>query len=344
MLDTETVRSAGFWDDPDDSVTFRTSGSTGTPKGIVLPKEALLLSARTVNAWLDVGAGSVWGLSLPMDHVGGFGVAARAYAGGCGFSDFQGKWDARRFAEWLGREAVTHVSLVPTQVHDLLAAGLEGAPSLRAVVVGGGRLTAEAGQAARDAGWPVLASYGLTEAGSQVATQRIDSLHKPFADGPMELLPIWDAELTEEGLLRLKGDALFTATVEGGESQRRLGGWFTTSDRAELSGRAIRLLGRSDSLVKVMGELVDVEAVERRITALCPGREHQVAVVAVPDGRREHALVAVFEGEALSAAVEDHNRHAPGPERIARWCALPEFPRTELGKLRRAQLRGLCGE
>jgi O-succinylbenzoic acid--CoA ligase len=333
----EAIRSSAFWEDGG-SVAFRTSGSTGKAAGIVIGKDALMVSALAVNDWLDVDRGSVWGLALPLDHVGGFGVAARAHAAGCGFSHFEGKWDAGRFTEWVGRDGITHVSLVPTQVHDLLAAGLKGGPSLRAVVVGGGRLADETGQAARDAGWPVLASYGMTEASSQVATQRIGGLGQPFADCPLELLPGWDAEVTQEGLLRLKGKALFSGTWDEGCLTMRKGDWFTTNDRAELSGRTIRHLGRADTMVKVMGELVDVEAVERRLIGFCGNRADGVAVVAVPDGRKENSLLAVFEESVRAEAVEEYNSHAPGPERISRWCVVGGFPRTELGKLRRAEL------
>lgn len=349
MLDAETIRSAEFWEEPEcheagvpgGCVHFKTSGSSGAPKWIVLPKDALLLSARAVNEWLEVNAASVWGLALPMDHVGGFGVAARAYAAGCGLAGFEGKWDAGRFAEWVEAEGVTHTSLVPTQVHDLLAAGRKGGPKLRAVVVGGGRLSDEAGQAARDAGWPVLASYGMTEACSQVATQRMDAVGVPFVDAPLEILPIWDAAETAEGLLCLRGDALFAGIVEDGNFRRREGEWFTTSDRAAVSGRTIRLLGRVDSLVKVMGELVDVERVERRFMEVAAGRvkEGGFALLAMPDERREHTLVAVFEGNAVEECVADYNRGAPGPERIERWCGVAEFPRSELGKIRKVVLR-----
>lgn len=352
-MDTETIRLKEFWKDitchvaegghafvecGEGTVVFRTSGSTGGGKWTVLGKTALLNSARAVNSWLDVDDSSVWGLALPLIHVGGFGVVARSYAAGCGLACYEGKWNPQRFADWLEREGVTHVSLVPTQLHDLLAAGLKGNPSLRAVVVGGGRLPDEVGQAARDADWPVLASYGMTETCSQVATQRMDTLHKRFADCPLELLPIWKAGLTAAGRLRLTGDALFCGTLEGGDFHQRKGKWFTTGDRAEVAGRTIRPLGRTDSLVKVMGELVDVEEVERRFMGLCGKSAHGVAVVALPDGRNEHSLIAVFEGKARPAAVEDYNNRSPGPERIARWRVVGEFPRTELGKLRRAEL------
>jgi O-succinylbenzoic acid--CoA ligase len=362
-MDAETVISAQFWEDGQchfagnmdspahlecgsGSVVFGTSGSTGLLKWAVLRKEALLVSARAVNEWLDVDSDSVWGLSLPLKHVGGFGVAARAYSAGCGLSEYQGKWDAARYVEWLAREHVTHASLVPTQVHDLLKAGLEGAPSLRAVVVGGGRLTEEAGQTARNAGWPVLASYGMTEACSQVATQPIAALGKPFAEIPMGLLPIWDARLTGEGLLKLRGDALFAGLLDSGGYHAREGEWFTTSDRVELSGRCLKPLGRADSMVKVLGELVDVEAVERRLAEIAGGRVsvEKLAVIEMPDDRREHVLVAVFEGGAVPVCIADYNRAVPGPERIARWCEVADFPRSEMGKLRKGELRAMVAK
>lgn len=360
-MEALTVMTERFWKDHDchipggglaliecggGSVVFPTSGTTGPPKWIVVRKDALLHSARAVNGWLGVDAASVWALALPMTHVGGFGVVARAYAAGCRLAVFQGKWDAVRFAEWSASEGVTHASLVPTQVHDLLAAGLTGSPTLRAVVVGGGRLSPESGQAARDAGWPVLASYGMTETCSQVATQKLDALGKRFVDCPLEVLPIWETETTEKGLLRLRGDALFCGIITGGDYHPRQEEWYTTKDRVKLSGNKLRVLGRADSLVKVVGELVDVEVIEKRFMETCPGklREGSFAVVTLPDARRENRLVAVFEGEVLQDCIERYNKQTPGPERITECIAVAEFPRTTLGKIQRGILAKLCGQ
>jgi O-succinylbenzoic acid--CoA ligase len=327
---------------PGGCVLFRTSGTTGEGRWIVLGKQALLHSARAVNAWLRVDETSRWGLALPLNHVGGFGVVARVHAAGCGLSIFDGKWDASAFAEWIAGEGVTHVSLVPTQIHDLLQAGLRGAASLEAIVVGGGRLSDHLGQAARDAGWPVLASYGMTEACSQVATQSPDLLEAPYKECPLEILPIWNLRTSPQGLLELRGDALFSGTVEDGGLVPRRGDWFTTSDRASVSGKTVVPLGRADSLVKVMGELVDLEAIENRFREVSADRvaEGAFAILALPDARREHILIAAFEGAAEHAdgCLADYNAAAPGLLRIAEAIRIPRFPRTDLGKLRRAEL------
>ena len=346
-MQIETILNAEFWQDGG-VVSFQTSGSTGAAKQIVLTKESLLLSARAVNEWLRVDAASAWGLALPLNHVGGFGVAARAYAAGCGLAVFEGRWDAVRFTKWIEDESVTHVSLVPTQIHDLLAAGLHAPRCLVAVVVGGGKLSDESGQAARDNGWPVLASYGMTEAASQIATQNIELLESPYAASPLELLPLWEAEESPGGLLRIKGEALFAGMIEQGVFRPREGEWFTTQDRVEVSARTLVPRGRNDSLVKVMGELVDVEAVEKRFLELAQGniQEGTFAVIAIPDPRRENALIAVFEnpGPAAEVAYATYQSQAPGPERFTYPLSMPSFPRTDLGKLCRAELRLICME
>ena len=362
-FDIDQVTKAEFWEDPGicvagewegdvpeisvpgGGVLFRTSGTTGVGKWVVLGKEALLISARAVNEWLEVREDSKWGLALPSNHVGGFGVACRAYVAGCGFEKFSGKWDARGFARWTAETGVTHTSLVPTQVHDLVGDGLAAPEGLSAVVVGGGRLEAGLGEAARELGWPVLASYGMTEACSQIATQRLSSLDRGFGEVGMELLPIWDAEITPAGLLLISGDALFHGTIAGNEFLKKVPGGFLTNDRARLDGRILIPEGRADSLVKVMGELVDIEAVERAFIhgsdeCVEPGR---FAVVAVPDERREHALVGVFEGgmNAAAGAIRKYQESTGGLSRLDRFVEVETFPRTGLGKLRRAKLAEL---
>jgi DNA-binding MarR family transcriptional regulator len=99
--------------------------------------------------------------------------------------------------------------------------------------------------------------------------------------------------------------------------------------------------GRADSRVKVMGELIDVEAIEKRFLELAQGaiREGAFALIPIPDPRRENALIAVFEGYCPEEIIATYQSQAPGPERFSRWIAIESFPRTDLGKLRREEFR-----
>jgi O-succinylbenzoic acid--CoA ligase len=188
----------------------------------------------------------------------------------------------------------------------------------------------------------VLASYGMTETCSQVATQRMDLMELPFRESPLELLPIWKAETSGEGLLRLRGDALFFGSIEQGVFQKREEEWFTSKDRAKVHESSIVPLGRSDALVKVMGELVDLDSVEYRLAGFFEGAEF--AVVAISDSRREHALVLCSVGVVPTEAIAAYQARAIGPERLVKWIQIDAFPKSDLGKLKRHELRQLAEE
>lgn len=322
--------------DPVGLVWFKTSGTSGAPRWIGHSREGLLLSAAVVNRHLDVTESSVWGLALPLHHVGGFGVVARAHEAACRLSSFTNKWDPSGCRDWLLAQGVSHLSLVPTQVHDLVAAGISCPASLEAVVVGGGRLDRELGQAARDLGWPVLASYGMTETASQIATQRLELLEMPYQNSSLTVLPHWKLRVSADGGLQVSGESLFRATLEPEESSwrfvRRENEWLETRDRVELEGDLLSVSGRLDRVVKVLGELVDLVEVEKEIGL------KSVAVVAVNDSRRGARLLAFFEGDDPSGEIRRYNSTVGGPWRISESIRVDELPRTSLGKIRYGEL------
>lgn len=370
-MEPALLTDSGIWNDPtpvaagefpggvpdfpelEGHVLFETSGSSGTPKWIALSKSALLASARAVNEHLGVSRDSRWALALPVRHVGGFGVCARAHAAGCGLEHFNEPWDAGVFMKWAETRAISHLSLVPTQVHDLVSGDFKAPSSLRAIVVGGGRLEQGVGQAARDLGWPVLASFGMTETCSQIATQTLDSAILPYQPSPIPLLPIWQAGITSEGRLKISGPALFSGHLIQQEGDWKFlpqkDDWFETRDLARIDGRSITALGRADTLVKVLGELVDPELIERELGELSGGtlKPGTFAVVAVPDPRTEHALIPVFEKtvpiEVIRRVLEAYARQAPGYRRLRPETLLESLPRSPMGKLRRGEIRNTLG-
>lgn len=361
-MDTTLLGNPAFWTDPAPlaaggsagdldaipelagHVLFQTSGSTGNPKWVAISKQALLVSAATVNAHLRVTSASVWGLALPLHHVGGFGVAARAFEAACELRIFPRRWDAALFSQWLAVHSVSHTSLVPTQVHDLVKAGLKAPPNLLAVVVGGGMLDTSTGRAARDLGWPVLASFGMTETSSQIATQGLDSLQIPYQPAPIPLLPVWKCRLAENDILELSGPSLFSGYLIGETYVPRTDEWHTTSDRVSLQGNHLSPLGRSDRWVKVLGELVDPGAIERELAVLSGGRisASELAVIAVPNERAGHLLVPFFESKAEPADIQKtllaYQQIAPGFRRLQPAEVVEKLPRSPLGKLLRPKL------
>ncbi len=257
--------------DGEEGVVFATSGSSGRSKWVLLRRSALLVSAEAVNKHLSVSCRDRFMLSLPLYHVGGFGVAARAYVAGCDLQVYSHRWDPVRFSKEVREHGSTVTSLVPTQVHDLVAGKVEAPPSLRAVVVGGAALDQAEGQAARALGWPVLQSYGMTETGSQVATDYLEGVEGDFRSSPLPILSQWECRLGAEGCLELRGKALFESYLfwEGPgllrEEGRDAEGWFRSGDVAGLNGRFVEVQGRLDRRVKILGEVVDVQVLEDRL-------------------------------------------------------------------------------
>lgn len=298
----ETLLASGA---ADGLVLFRTSGSQGAPKLVGLTREALLASARAVNAFLGASLQDTWLRVLPRFHVGGFGVEARAWAAGARCVADEEKWDAQRFREVCEREGIAFSSLVPTQVFDLVRQKLPAPSSLRAIVVGGGELRPVLWRQARALGWPVLASYGLTEAASQVATQRLDE-PDPSA---LTLLPHWQARVSASGTLELAGPALaacyFIEEKNGAWRREDIGPWLHTSDRVALEGGTLRFLGRADRVVKRLGELIDLNDLERALAdaAVEAGAFGRVRLRCEPDARAGHAFVLECLGAEEGARV-----------------------------------------
>ena len=341
-------------------VGFATSGSTGMPSVVVHTEETLEASARAVNRWLEVRAEDVWLRALPDFHVGGYQIGLRAALAGSRVAVDDAKWDAGGFAGICAREVVSLTSLVPAQLVDLVRRRLQAPACLRALVVGGGALDEGFRRDALDLGWPVLPSYGASEAGSQVATARPGKLGSLGAG--MIVLPEWEARVSgggnggdgwpgdpgKAGVLELRGAALAVGRFiwqDGAWTRRKLAdaqGWWRSSDRVFLNGRELEFEGRVDRVVKVLGELVNLEAVGRALEAA--GLLHGgFTVIALPGERRGSELVLVVETRLgdVGHAVQVYQEASAPFAMIMRVVQVAELPRSPLGKIRYAALAAL---
>ena len=85
------------------------------------------------------------------------------------------------------------------------------------------------------------------------------------------------------------------------------------------------------------------QAIERRLVELSAGGipVDSLVVVALPDARAGHRLVPVFDAAVgrppADALLEKYAGQAPGYARLDPPVLLDPFPRTELGKPRRAE-------
>ena len=135
-----------------DALVVATSGSTGTAKGVVLTHDAVAASARATSGRLAVDpASDRWLACLPLAHVGGLSVVARALVTGTPLTVLAGPDPVA-----VAAAGATLVSLVPTVLARLDPAVVSG-DRARWLVTARGALPAN-----------VVTTYGLTETGSGV--------------------------------------------------------------------------------------------------------------------------------------------------------------------------------
>lgn len=318
-----------------------TAAAPGEDKWVALSRAALLASAHAVNTFLDSGPHDVWLNPLPKFHVGGLGVLTRARLSGAAYFSLR-EWNAEAFLDLSLEHRATLASLVPTQVFDIVQAGLPAPRSLRAVIVGGGALDATLKSRALQLGWPLLESYGMSETASQVATARTPE------ERTLTPLPHAALGFDDDGtIVVLRCPALLTAYLHVGPDGTRVEdpkheGSFRTNDLGELGPDGkLRILGRRSAFVKVLGESVDLvrlSALAKRLAAETGASDG--AVTAVDDPRAGARVALAYTGsEALGAELlERFNTLVLPYERAVRVVQLPEIPRTALGKVAEKQL------
>lgn len=327
-----------------------TSGSSGEPKGVMLTGRNIAASVRASRDRLGLAPGDRWLACLPLFHIGGLAILYRCAEAGATVLLHE-RFDAQRVLADIDAHAVTHISLVPAMLARLLeCAGDAPAPaSLRRVLVGGAALPSALARRARAAGWPVCASYGMSEAGSQVAT--LCPLPADWSGGlvgrPLAGIEvaIGAPTVAGEGRIRIRGDVVMAGYVN---PERRPGdglqdGWFETNDlgRFDAEGNLI-VLGRADDMLVSGGENVPPQLVEDLITA-CPGVA-EVGVTARPDEVWGDRIVAVFAGTIDAPALEAWCRaHLAGALRPREFIRVAALPRNAAGKLDRRALREMLG-
>lgn len=325
-----------------------TSGSSGGSKWVALAKSGILAAARAANEFLASDASDVWFHALPDFHVGGLSIYARAQLSGAQVVKYDGaRWDPVTFSEKSRAAGATLASLVPTQVHDLVKQGLRGPDSLRAILVGGGALSTALYREAWALGWRVLPTYGMTETASQVGTLPLGS------DGDTDpsrlaVLSHLEAKGDEDGRIMVRGESLLTGYVlpDGRFWDPKLAdGWFVTEDLGAVDGLELALTGRVQDRIKIGGELANLAELARIFADGAPGDSGYV-LVALPDDRLESVIGLVLEENVTLAAeaLAAYESRVPPFCRIRRVITVPMIPRSDLGKVKRAELMRLLGE
>jgi fatty-acyl-CoA synthase len=151
-----------------------TSGTTGQPKGCLHTHSTLLHNALGAAPWLDMRAGDVLLVAVPMFHITGLVMGMLATIRHGGTLVVLPRWDRIEAARAIARHRVTHWPNIPTMVIDLLAAPELAQFDLGSLrYIGGGGAAMPEAVAARlheQFGLSYVEGYGLTETAAPTHT------------------------------------------------------------------------------------------------------------------------------------------------------------------------------
>lgn len=325
------------------ALVLATSGSTGAPRHVLLDADALAASASATHDRL--GGPGRWVLALPTAHVAGVQVIARSLLAGTEpLVVPAGHFDPFVAADAVGAPRAPgerrYASLVPTQLHRIVAAADGGAlpralrpwADLDAILAGGAATAPALLERARDVGLRVVTTYGMTEtAGGCVY------------DG----VPLDGVQVRVAGTIQIAGPVLARGYLPDdpiafvhADGVR----WFRTADVGELADGVLRVHGRADDVIVTGGVNVSPAAVEAVLAELGVG---EVCVVGLPDEEWGQVVTAVVAGDTVAPDLAE--LHDAVAERLGRAAAprvlvlLDRLPYRGPGKVDRAAVAREAG-
>ncbi|HEY8491268.1 MAG TPA: o-succinylbenzoate--CoA ligase [Dehalococcoidia bacterium] len=332
-----------------------TSGTTGRPKGAVLTYGNHLWSALGSCLNLGLHTGDRWLACLPLFHVGGLSILLRSVLYGIP-AVVHGAFDPAAVNRAIDRDGVTIISVVSVMLQRMLEErGARPYPAwLRCVLAGGGPVPEDLLRACAERGVPVVQTYGLTEAASQVATLAPEDALRKLGSAGKPLLPtevrVVDGEgrpLPPEapGEILVRGPTVMAGYHGRPEETAAVlrDGWLHTGDVGYLDAEGyLYVLDRRSDLIISGGENVYPAEVEAAL------REHpdvaDAGVFGVADPRWGQAVAAAVVRRPGAGVTEEalraFCRERLAPYKVPRHVHfVAALPRNAAGKLLRQALR-----
>jgi acyl-CoA synthetase (AMP-forming)/AMP-acid ligase II len=330
------------------------SGTTGSPKIIPLTDAQLTTTAGTVARELRLTPAERGYSPLPLFHINGLvvGVLSALVAGSTIVVERQ--FSRSAFWSTVERRAVTWLNLVPAMLSILSSSGPEptGTASTRLARSASAPLPGAVRQRFETlTGVPVIETYGMTEAASQITANPLGAVRAGSVGRPV------DVGLRVVGdRVQIRGERVTQAywSFEDGRWSSRAAtdgdGWLDTGDIGHVDADGyLYLTGREGDNINRGGEKVQPREVEevllsdRRVTAaVVVPRPHPIA------GEEPVAFVLATDAglaspEALSVELrrlcETNLSRFKRPAEIVVARSLPAGP---TGKVRRREVRAMA--
>ena len=339
-----------------DAFILSTSGTSSRPKLVPLTHAAVCLSAYNVGATLALAPRDRLLNVLPLFHVHGLvsGVVAALAAGSSAVCT--AGFDAAAFCGWLKEFRPTWYTAVPA-IHQAVLSAARVDPrsarqsSLRVIRSASSSLPPSVTEGLEALfGVPVIDTYGMTEAASQIAANPLER-RKPGSVGQPAgpEIAIMDSEgrrlpAGKRGEIALRGPTITRGydNDPAATASAFRDGWFRTGDLGYLDADGyLFIVGRIKEIINRGGQKVAPAEVEQALLS----HPDVVDAAAFPIfHRRLGEDVAAAVVLRPDAKVTAHGLRDFARERLARYKVpgliriVPAIPKGPAGKIKRAEL------
>lgn len=340
----------------DPAVLLYTSGTTGRPKAVGLSHGQIYAAAQNIIWAHRLTSKDIVYSFLPLFHINAqvVGLISPCLSGGKLI--IAPKFSASRFWNVVNGQHVTWVSAVPAVLSILLHTGAPDhiSSGLRFVRSASAPLPLlHAQQFEKKFGVPVIESYGMTEAASQICVNPLPPEKRVLGSVGLPVglsLQIVDEQdhvlpSRETGEIVICGKNVITHYVAADNQDDFRNGWFHTGDIGYVNEEGyVFIIGRKKELINRGGEKISPYEVEEAIRQLPEVK--QVAVIGLQDplyGEKVVAYAVPGPGRAtehLAEKILDHCRQTLSDYKCPAGVEIVDrIPTGPTGKIQRSLLK-----
>lgn len=341
---------------PGGGIVLSSSGTTGTPKVMALSVEQLVAAAELIALHHQFTDGDRGFNPLPLWHVNAevVGLLATLVAGSSLVLDE--RFHRTGFWKLVNSYDVTWINAVPAIISRLCDLGDDESPSSRVRFVRSASAPLAPALFERfeaEIGLPIIQSYGMTEAASQICVTPIDGTRKAGSVGVAAGVEVRvRAEESPVGPIEIRGPTVIRSYESPGyEARFDAEGWLRTGDLGYFDEDGyLFIVGRLDDVINRGGEKIYPLEIEQVLADVKGVR--RAAVIARADdvfGQVPVALLQPSEDvtlgslEELSALIERvrvaAGERLPSTHRPVLVRVVAEFPLHATGKVHTSSLR-----
>lgn len=333
------------WNLDSEAIVAFTSGSEGEPKGVVHTLRSMLTAATSSNAVTGFSDSDIWLLSLPVYHLGGLQILLRAAISGGQVVALSAQ-DTDSLLAALTEHEITFMSLVPTQLQDLLAVtSLEKFKARSGkILLAGAPSSPELLDQIRKLQLCIIPCYGMTETAAHCTAlpapfslSKLQTVGRALPGTRVTILDEADQPVPQgqKGRITIETPQLARAYLAMDGTQTMLRNPLHTADLGFFdSDGYLHIAGRADRVFISGGENISALEIENQIYK--SGLVHTVAVVAIPHVRwgERPLLFAVLKENAQPAALEEWmDTELPALHRPEQIIYQDSLPLTAIGKI-----------